>query len=195
MLKRLEREKARPWKRNLAGRVEALLLLALALALVSSCGGGGSAAPPVRTALENPVSNPVAPRIRKGHVHISLSEVGDDIEITGPVVSPRLEKALTDAGIKLVPSSDEAQVILHGTVRLRLQQTNSRLGLDHHTYGAQADWQLLAGDGYRSLLSRSTVAEGAGTGKVEAITNTLAELAGKVAAEAVPFIQSELAKR
>jgi hypothetical protein len=180
-------------KGSFSSQICVLVALATVLMLVSSC-GGGNAVPVVRTAEEDPVSNPV-PKIRKGHVHVSLSEVGDDIEITGKVVSPRLEKALTEAKVKLVPASDEAQLILHGTVRLRLRQTDSRLGLDHHKYGAQADWQLFTGDGYRSLLSRETTAEGTGTGKVEAITNTLSVLAGKVAAEAIPLIQSELAKR
>ena len=181
-------------KNGLALEVRIFSLLGVLLLFVSSCGGGKTTLP-VRTPEESPISNPVVPKVRKGHVHISLSEIGEDIEITGKVVLPHLKKAFTNANIRLVDSREEAQIILHGTVRLKLQQTDSRLGLDHHRYGAQADWQLFTSNGYRSLLSRETTSEGKGTGKVEAITNTLTGLAGKVAAEAVPFVKGELAKR
>jgi hypothetical protein len=181
-------------RRSPAGKARLLALLAVFLVFVSSC-GGGNAVPPVRVAQENPVSNPAVPKVRKGHVYISLSEIGDDIEITGAMVSPLLRKAFTDAGIRLVQSKEEAELVLHGTIRLRLEHTDSRLGLDHNLYGAQADWQLLTGEGYRSLLSRETTAQSKGTGKVEAITRTLTDLSSKIAAEAVPFVKGEFAKR
>jgi hypothetical protein len=194
MIRRQISEKMRLLKSSFTRRTRIIALLWAFLVIVPSC-GGGNAAIPLRTAEETPISNPVVPKVRKGHVHISISEVGEDIEVTGKVVLPHLKKAFANANIKLVASREEAELILHGTVRLQLQQTDSRLGLDHHKYGAQADWQLFTGNGYRSLLNRETTTEGTGTGKVEAITNTLAGLADKVAAEAVPFIKGELAKR
>jgi hypothetical protein len=172
----------------------AVSLLAIAI-ILSLCGCGGGGTPPVKNPNGGTTADPVNYVPGAGTVFVQLSQTGDDTDVTGKVVSPLLEKALKNAGINVVPSNKEAELVVHGTVTLRHEDANRRLGLDHHKYAAQASWRIIRANGYRSLVSQQASAKGDGIGKAEAIKKTLTNLAAKVSAEAIPALKRELAAR
>jgi hypothetical protein len=166
---------------------------AIAVFLLVGCGGGE--VPPVKMDNTRP-RNPVALAPGSGTVYIQLSEVGDDSEVVEKdVVAPLLEKALRTANIKISPGEEQAELVIHGTVTVRHLQSKRRLGLDHHQYAAQAAYQVIRVSSYRPVLTRDMNAEGRGVGRLEAITDTLTNLAGKMAVEVVPCLQRELVGR
>ncbi len=181
-------QKSPPVREAEGAGANALRLLAaavLAMLLVCSCNGNAK-----KTNGQPPGQPPGT-----GAVHIQLNEVGQDIKVTGKVVYPILEKALQNAGIKTAPTSGEADLLIHGIVKLEHLRSERRIGLDYHCYSAQAAWQVIRVDGHRLILYRETLSEGAGTGKSKAITDTLTSLASKIVAEVVPFLQRETAGR
>jgi hypothetical protein len=168
-------------------RISRVLVAAVTAAfLLSSCFGAKT--PPV---VSQPAltANPGAVA-----VFVQFSEIGKDVEVTGRVVGPLVEKALQAANVKITPVESKAGLMIHGTVKLQIQETTRRLGLDKHRYAAHAFWQILRPSGLL-ILKRETVSEGAGTGKMQAITNTLTSLAGKITAEALPHLKQMLASR
>ena len=175
------------------GVLSFLATTAVAVLLLAGCGGGSL--PSVKT--NDPVKrNPVARKAGSGTVYIQLSETGDDIEVIEKnVVAPLLEQALRTGNVKIAPNKDEAELVIHGTITVRHQDSKRRLGLDHHHYAAQAAYQVLRVSSYRPVLTRDISSEGRGVGRLEAITNTLSNLAGKMAVEVIPHLQRELSGR
>jgi hypothetical protein len=168
--------------------------IALLALFVCSCGGGAS--PQVANPGPGQPANPgPAAAPGTGAVYVRLTETGENTEISGGIVAPAVEKALQNAGLKTTRSEKDADLIVHGTVKLEVRDTMRRLGVDRLTYAADASWQLISVAGYRSLLKADTLSEGSGEGRREAVLKTLENLTAKLAAELIPRIQKQLAGR
>lgn len=188
---------ARTGRAAFFGRKAFRIVSALGLAAILLCSCSGQALPVNGSRDIAAPPGPIDPPTGKGSgmAFIRLNEIGDDIDVTGKIVSPLVHEALKKAGIKLCNTENEAEIIVHGTVTLRHASADRRLGLDHHYYTAQAAWQLIRTGGHRSIFKRETSAKGEGIGKSEAIRRTLTSLSESIAGEALPRLKIEFAGR
>jgi len=170
-------------------RVRLFALIAAAAFILCSC-GSGTVPPLKKNGKPGPVVKPPDPELaHSGKLKVRLKETGDDIGFASSAFTPMLEKLLSDAGVEVVQSEEEAGLIVHGTVRLRRLDTKARMGLDYHRYGAQASWQLIRVSGYRTLLRRESSVQSEGTGKQEAVNRALSKLAEKLSQSLVPKVK------
>jgi len=172
--------------------VEVAGLMVFVAVIFAGCGG----APEVRqNANGTKISDPIPRLTGTGAVYVRLNEMGEDMDVTGSMVAPLVVKALADAGVKTAESDNKADFVLQGVIKLCLKNRKQRLGIDECTYGAQAALRLLQAGGYREISVHEVAAEGRGTGRSEAITRTLTDLAGKIASDVLPSLRQLTARK